>query len=84
MVVIAKKKWAGAGYVAIMDERRWTRRVLELRPRVGYQRTRRYGGRAWMSRAQDRQGWNQRAEAYIHDCQKKAFHDDLFTEHITV
>ncbi|KAM3964822.1 activating signal cointegrator 1 complex subunit 1 [Aphomia sociella] len=78
MAVIAKKKWTWARHIARMDESRWTRRVLEWRPRAATRGRgrppqrwvddiRRHGGRDWMSRAQDRLEWKTREEAYIQD-----------------
>lgn len=78
MAIIARKKWTWAGHIARMHESRWTRRVLEWRPRAdkrGRGRPpqrwtddiRRHGGRDWMRRAKDRQDWKKREEAYIQE-----------------
>ncbi|PZC75698.1 hypothetical protein B5X24_HaOG205730 [Helicoverpa armigera] len=76
MEIIAKRKWTWAGHIARMDASRWTRRVLEWRPRANKRERgrppqrwvddiRRHGGHDWMRRAQDRQKWKEREEAYV-------------------
>jgi len=72
---IAKLKWQYAGHVARPNDDRWTRRLLEWRPR-NYKRS---AGRPptrwqddikkiesqWMSVARDRKRWKCKGEAYV-------------------
>ena len=69
-------KWNWAGHVARMTDNRWTRRILEWRPRQDAFRNR---GRPptrwsddikrvsnnWMQEAQSRVKWKQQREAYV-------------------
>ena len=72
---IAWLKWNWAGHVARMTDGRWTRKVIEWRPRAdkrnrGRPPTRwtddvkRIAGN-WLQKAQDRQGWKKLGEAYV-------------------
>lgn len=72
---VAKLKWNWAGHVARMTDGRWTKRLLEWRPRAD----KRSRGRPptrwtddirrmttnWMESAQDRRQWAEMREAYI-------------------
>lgn len=73
---IATLKWNWAGHVARLSDNRWTKRILEWRPRQDAYRSR---GRPptrwtddikkirsnWMEAAQDRQGWMKLRETYV-------------------
>lgn len=73
---IAHMKWNWAGHVARMDDTRWTKRMVEWRPRSDAFRNR---GRPptrwtddikrvttnWIYTAQDREHWKQLREAYV-------------------
>lgn len=73
---IAILKWNWAGHVARFTDGRWTRKILEWRPRQDAYRSR---GRPptrwsddikrlrtnWISAAQERHGWNRLREAYV-------------------
>ena len=72
---IAWLKWNWAGHVARMTDGRWTRKVIEWRPRAdkrnrGRPPTRwtddvkRIAGN-WLQKAQDRPGWKKLGEAYV-------------------
>lgn len=79
---IASLKWNWAGHVARMTDGRWTRRLLEWRPRAD----RRSRGRPptrwtddikriesnWMQSAQDRRQWKILGEAYIQQWMQRA------------
>ena len=73
---VAKMKWRWAGHVARYDDNRWTRRILEWRPRetvrsVGRPQKRWeddirvVAGKQWMRLARDRERWKQLGETYI-------------------
>lgn len=81
VTTITKRKWAWAGHIARMDASRWTRRVLEWRPRANTRARgrppqrwvddiRRHAGRDWMQRAQNRQEWKRLEEAYVQEWNK--------------
>lgn len=73
---ILKLKWNWAGHVARMTDNRWTKRLLEWRPRIEAKRSR---GRPptrwtdnlkrvadnWMQTAHDRTQWNSFREAFV-------------------
>lgn len=73
---ILKLKWNWAGHVARMTDNRWTKRLLEWRPRIEAKRSRgrpptrwtddlkRVTGN-WMQTAQDRFRWNNLREAFV-------------------
>lgn len=72
---IKLQKWRWAGHVARTSDNRWTKRLLEWRPRdarrpQGRPRQRwrdeivRFGGARWMSLALDRRGWRVLGEAF--------------------
>lgn len=79
---VAKLKWNWAGHVARLTDERWTRRLLEWRPRAD----RRGRGRPptrwtddlkrittnWMQSAQDRRQWAEIGEAYIQQWMQRA------------
>ena len=72
---VAKLKWSFAGHVARTTDQRWTKRLVEWRPRED----RRSRGRPptrwsddirrlagdWLRKAQDRDGWRNMGEAYV-------------------
>ena len=72
-------KWRWAGHVARCSDGRWTRKVLEWRPRdsrrsVGRPQARwsddirKIAGTGWMQQAQDRERWQTMGEAYVQGC----------------
>lgn len=79
---IAKLKWNWAGHIARMKDGRWTKRLLEWRPRAD----RRSRGRPptrwtddlkrmttnWMQSAQDRRQWASIGEAYVQQWMQRA------------
>ncbi|XP_048487141.1 uncharacterized protein LOC125490834 [Plutella xylostella] len=73
---ISTLKWQWAGHVARRADDRWSRKVLEWRPRVGKRRVgrpptrwsddlRKVAGSRWMQMAGDRLGWRSLGEAYV-------------------
>ncbi|CAG9837260.1 unnamed protein product [Diabrotica balteata] len=72
---IARLKWRWAGHIARMTDGRWTKRLLEWRPRenkrnVGRPPTRwtddlRRINKNWIRAAQDRRGWKHEEGAYV-------------------
>lgn len=75
---VARMKWRWAGHIARCGDNRWTRRILEWRPR---ETTRSKGrpqkrwvddiravaGKQWMRFAKDRERWKQLEETYIQE-----------------
>lgn len=73
---ILKQKWRWAGHVARLEDDRWTKMVVQWRPRLG-KRTRgrppmrwtddikRVANYNWVQKAQNRQEWHLLGEAYI-------------------
>ena len=79
---IRKLKWNWAGYVARMSDGRWTKRLLELTPRLDKRskgrpptrwadNPRRFVGN-WIQRAQDRKEWAKMGEAYVQEWTRRA------------
>ena len=78
IATIARRKWKWAGHIARLEKSRWTRRVLEWRPRPNTRPRgrpprrwvddiRRHAGHDWMARAQVRQTWGKMEEAYVRE-----------------
>ncbi|KAG6449888.1 hypothetical protein O3G_MSEX006295 [Manduca sexta] len=72
----SKLKWQWAGHICRRTDGRWSRRVLEWRPRLGKRSVgrpptrwsddiRRIAGGRWMRRAEDRTAWRALREAYV-------------------
>ncbi|KAJ2938424.1 hypothetical protein O0L34_g12865 [Tuta absoluta] len=72
---ITKLKWAWAGHLARRDDGRWTKAVMEWRPRITKRPVGRpparwtddlatIAGKQWMREAQDRRRWREKEEAY--------------------
>ena len=79
---IRKLKWNWAGHVARMSDGRWTKRLLEWRPRLDKRSKgrpptrwtddlRRFAGN-WIQRAQDRKEWAEMGEAYVQQWTRRA------------
>lgn len=79
---VAKMKWRWAGHIARYDDNRWTRRVLEWKPRETKRNLgrpqkrwvddiRAVAGRQWMRLARDRERWKQLGETYIQEWMAK-------------
>ncbi|CAG9833161.1 unnamed protein product [Diabrotica balteata] len=73
---ITKMKWRWAGHVPRYNDNRWTRRILEWRPRTTTRSMgrpqkrwvddiRAVAGKQWIRLAQDRERWKQLGETYI-------------------
>lgn len=73
---IASMKWSWAGHVARMENDRWTKRLIQWRPRANKRLQgrpptrwvddiRRFTGRNWIREAQERATWNSLREAYV-------------------
>jgi hypothetical protein len=69
-------KWQWAGHISRSIDYRWSKRVLEWRPRLGKRSVRRpqargsddlrrTAGRSWMRVAEDRARWREIGEAYV-------------------
>lgn len=79
---VAKLKWNWAGHVARMTDGRWTKRLLEWRPRADTRNRGRPPTRwtddirrmttNWMQSAQDRRQWAEMREAYIQQWMQRA------------
>ena len=79
---IRKLKWNWAGHVARKSDRRWTKRLLEWRPRLDKRSKgrpptrwtddlRRFAGN-WIQKAQDRKEWAEIGEAYVQQWTRRA------------
>ncbi|KAJ0169495.1 hypothetical protein K1T71_015082 [Dendrolimus kikuchii] len=73
---ISKLKWQWAGHVCRRTDGRWSKRVLEWRPRLGKRSVgrpparwsddlRKIAGRGWMRKTGDRDMWRVLGEAYV-------------------
>ncbi|CAH0677679.1 unnamed protein product [Spodoptera exigua] len=73
---ISKLKWQWAGHICRRTDDRWSKRVLEWRPRLGKRSVgrpparwtddiRRVAGSGWMRRAEHRAQWRAIGEAYV-------------------
>ena len=73
---ISKLKWQWAGHVCRRTDERWSRRVLEWRPRLGKRCVgrpaarwsddmRKLAGVGWMRVAEHREQWRALGEAYV-------------------
>lgn len=73
--LITQAKWRWAGHIARMTDNRWTKRLIEWRPREDKRSrgrpptrwsddVRRIAGN-WINKAQDRKKWKNLEEAYI-------------------
>lgn len=73
---VSKLKWQWAGHVCRRTDGRWSRRVLEWRPRLGKRSVgrpparwtddlRKVAGTGWMRTAEDRDLWRKVGEAYV-------------------
>lgn len=73
---VSKLKWQWAGHIARRTDGRWSRRVLEWRPRTGKRSVGRpparwtddivkSAGKHWMRAASDRTRWKSLGEAYV-------------------
>ena len=73
---ISRLKWQWAGHICRRTDDRWSKRVLEWRPRLGKRSVRhpparwsddirKVAGIGWMRRAQDRAQWRAIGEAYV-------------------
>lgn len=73
---ISKLKWQWAGHVCRRTDNRWSKRILEWRPRVGTRSVggqlarwsddlRKVAGKHWMRKAGDRAVWRSLGEAYV-------------------
>ena len=74
--ICSKLKWQWAGHVCRRTDDRWSRKVLEWRPRVGKRRVgrpparwtddlKKVAGSGWMKKAGDRALWRSLGEAYL-------------------
>ena len=82
IVRIAKLKWNWAGHMARMRDGRWTKRILEWRPRTDKRNRGRPPTRwtddlkristNWIATAQDRGRWKHMEEAYVQQWTKLA------------
>ncbi|RVE40619.1 hypothetical protein evm_014731 [Chilo suppressalis] len=81
---ISKLEWQWAAHICRRTDKRWGRRVLEWRPRLGKRNVRRprarwnddlrkVAGRSWMRVAQDRSEWCAFGEAYVQQWTKIGF-----------
>lgn len=72
----AESKWRWAGHVARRTDNRWTKRILEWRPREGHRNVgrpntrwrddiKRHAGLVWMREAKNRKRWKEMGKAYI-------------------
>ena len=73
---ISTLKWNWAGHVSRCTDGRWSRYVLDWRPRLGKRSVgrpaarwaddlKKVAGNGWMREAQDRNGWRSMREAYV-------------------
>lgn len=73
---IASIKWNWAGHIARLTDNRWTKKIMEWRPRHEAFRNRgrpltrwhddlRHIHKNWIQAAQDRKIWKQSREAYV-------------------
>lgn len=80
---ITHLKWNWAGHVARIPDNRWTRRIIEWRPRDKAHRSRgrpptrwtddlRRISSNWIQDAQDRAGWSRLREAYVQQWTRQA------------
>ncbi|KAJ0175113.1 hypothetical protein K1T71_009254 [Dendrolimus kikuchii] len=73
---ISKLKWQWAGHICRRTDGRWSKRVLEWRPRLGKRSVGRpparwaddlckVAGRRWLRKSEDRDEWRRLREAYV-------------------